>query len=130
MSFPQGIWLVGIAGACVIAYGLRQIHRAWTTDLDDQLSLGRMGPAARRWTLRVSRFGMAARGAVFGVIGTFLINAALKTDPAEATGIGGALQALRRQPYGAALLAVIALGLIAYGVYELIRAKYRRIETT
>ena len=130
MSFPLGIWLVGIAGACVIAYGVRQIQRAWTTDLDDQLSLGRMGPAARRWTVRVSRFGMAARGVVFGVIGAFLINAAWKTNPHEATGIGGALEALRRQPYGTALLAVVALGLIAYGVYELIRAMYRRIETT
>jgi hypothetical protein len=129
MSFPLGIWLVGLIGAGIIAYGARQLYRAWTVDLDDQLGLGRMGPAAHRWTLRVSRFGMAARGVVFGVIGVFLINAALKANPDEATGVGGALQALQRQPYGSALLALIALGLIAYGVYELIRARYRRIET-
>jgi hypothetical protein len=129
MSFPLGIWLVGAVGAGIIAYGVRQLYRAWTVDLDDQLSLGRMGPAAHRWTLRVSRFGMAARGVVFGVIGAFLISAALKANPNEATGVGGALQALQHQPHGSALLALVALGLIAYGVYELIRARYRRIET-
>jgi hypothetical protein len=130
MSFPLGIWLVGMVGAGVIAYGVRQLYRAWTVDLDDQLSLGRMGAPAHRWALRVSRFGMAARGVVFGVIGVLLISAALKANPNEATGVGGALRALQQQPDGSALLALVALGLIAYGVYELIRARYRRIETT
>ena len=128
MSFPLGIWLVGAVGAAVIAYGARQLHRAWTIDLDDQLSLGRMGAGMHKWTIRVSRFGMAARGVVFAVIGTFLILAALHSNPSEAKGVGGALETLQRQPYGPFILGVIALGLIAYGAYELIRARYRRIE--
>ena len=130
MSFPLGIWLVGLAGASVIAYGARQLYRAWTTDLDDQLSLGRMGPTAHVWTVRFSRFGMAARGIVFGVIGTFLMIAAYRSDPARAKGVGGALQTLEQQPYGPVIMGVVALGLIAYGAYELIRARYRRIDPT
>ena len=130
MSFPLGIWLVGAVGVAVIAYGARQLYKAWTTDLDDQLALGRMGPTAHRWTLRFSRFGMAARGVVFGVMGTFLVIAAFRADPSEAKGVGGALNTLQQQPYGPVLLGVVALGLIAYGAYELIRARYRRIETT
>ena len=130
ISFPLGIWLVGLAGAAVIGYGARQLYRAWTTDLDDQLSLGKMGPTAHAWTIRFSRFGMAARGVVFGVIGTFLVIAAFHSNPSEARGVGGALQALEQQPYGPVLLGVVALGLIAYGAYELIRARYRRIDPT
>ena len=130
MSFPLGIWLVGAAGLFVIGYGARQLYKAWTTDLDDQLSFGRMGPTAARWTIRFSRFGMAARGVVFGVVGTFLVVAAMRSNPAEAKGMGGALQALQQQPYGPVLLGVVAVGLISYGMYELIRARYRRIETT
>ena len=130
MSFPQGIWLVGAAGAGVIAYGARQLYRAWTTDLDDQLSLGRMGPTAHVWTVRFSRFGMAARGVVFGVIGAFLLIAAYRSDPSQAKGVGGALETLQQQPYGPVILGVVALGLISYGAYELIRARYRRIDPT
>jgi hypothetical protein len=130
MSFPAGAWLVGAAGVFIIGYGAHQLYKAWTTDLDDQLSLGRMGPTAARWTVRFSRFGMAARGVVFGIMGTFLVIAAFRSDPGEAKGVGGALHALQQQPYGPVLLAVVALGLIAYGAYELIRARYRRIETT
>jgi type IV secretory pathway VirB2 component (pilin) len=130
MSFPLGIWLVGLAGASVIAYGARQLYRAWTTDLDDQLSLSRMGPTAHVWTIRFSRFGMAARGVVFGVIGAFLLIAAYRADPSEAKGVGEALQTLQQQPYGPVILGVVALGLISYGAYELIRARYRRIDPT
>lgn len=130
MSFPLGIWLVGLAGAAVLAYGLRQLQRAWKTDLDDELDLGRMGPAAHAWTIRFSRFGMAARGAVFGIMGGFLVLAAFRENPAEARGVGGALETLRRQPYGAALLAIIALGLVSYGAYQFILCRYRRIDPT
>ena len=130
ISLPAGVWLVGLAGACVAIYGARQLYRAWTTDLDDQLSFGRMGPTAARWAIRFSRFGMAARGVVFGIIGGFLIAAAMHSSPSEARGVGGALQTLSRQPYGPALLGTVALGLMAYGAYELIRSRYRRIEST
>ena len=75
-----------------------------------------------------SRLGMAARGVVFGIIGVFLVIAARHANPAQARGVGGALHTLRQQPYGAALLAVVALGLIAYGCYQFILARYRRIE--
>lgn len=130
ISLPAGVWLVGIAGAWVAVYGARQLYRAWTTDLDDQLSFGRMGPTAARWAIRFSRFGMAARGVVFGIIGGFLIAAAMHSDASEALGVGGALQTLSRQPYGPALLGIVALGLMSFGGYELIRARYRRIEST
>jgi hypothetical protein len=128
MSFPLGIWLVGIAGASVVVYGLRQLYRAWTLDLDDRLSLGRMSAGLHNWTVRFSRFGMAARGVVFGVIGVFLVLAALHANPGEAKGVGGALRAVQQQPYGPVLLTAVALGLIAYGAYQLILARYRRIE--
>lgn len=128
MTFWWGVWLVGIAGLAVMAYGATQIYKGWTSDLDDQLSLGRMNPTAARWTVRFSRFGMAARGVVFGIIGVFLVLAAYHANPQEVKGVGEALAALERQPYGPFLLGVVALGLIAYGLYQFILARYRRIE--
>jgi hypothetical protein len=64
---------------------------------------------------------------VFGVIGMGLILAAWHTRPREAMGVGGALGWLAGQTYGPWLLAVVAAGLIAYGFYEFVRARYRVI---
>ena len=127
MSLPAGIWLVGIVGACVVAYGLFQLYRAWKVKLDSMLALGQIDLKARRPAIIVSRFGIAARGVVFVVIGIALVFAALHANPDEAKGFGGALQTLAAQPYGPWLLAITAGGLIAYGLYEFLRAKYRII---
>ena len=75
----------------------------------------------------LGRFGYAALGVVFTIIGIFLIVAAVQDNPHEAKGLDTALQELLRQPFGPILLAIVALGLIAYGVYSFVEARYRRV---
>jgi hypothetical protein len=130
MSFPLGRWLVGGVGVGFLIYGLLQIVRAFKADLDKRLRLFEMPAEAVRAVVTVSRIGVAARGVVFGIIGTFLAQAAYHENPHEARGIGGALMAVQRQPYGPWLLVIVAFGLIAYGVYQLVRARYRQISAS
>lgn len=131
MSLPLGVWLVAAAGLGVLFYGGFQVYRAFRPkQLDDQLSLYRLSDTVHRWLLRVSRFGVGARGVIFGVMGVMLVLAALHANPQEAQGVGSALQTIQRQPAGKWLLALVALGLISYGLYEFIRARYRRIDPT
>ena len=73
---------------------------------------------------------MAARGIVFCVIGFFLIQAARQSDASQARGLGEALQALAQQPYGSWIMGIVALGLVAYGIYMVMQARYRRIDPT
>jgi len=70
---------------------------------------------------------LTARGVVFGIIGFFLVQAALNSNANEARGLSGALRALEQQSYGQWVLGIVALGLIAYGFYMLVLARYRRI---
>ena len=125
MEMPAGRWLVGGAGLGVIGYGLYQIRRAWTADVRKHLDLTDVSAETQQWIVRLGRLGYAARGVVFAVIGTFFERAALTYDPSKATGIGGALQALEQAPWGPWILGVVALGLIAYGLFELVEARYR-----
>lgn len=127
MSRPFGRWLIALVGLVIAGFGLQQLRHAYRVKLDDQLSLGSLSAETRRWVVRTGRAGLAARGVVFGIMGGFLLLAALRTSPGEARGVGGALRTLQEQPFGPWLLGVVAVGLVAYGIYELVRARYRRI---
>ncbi|MBM6579822.1 DUF1206 domain-containing protein [Microvirga sp. BT689] len=125
MGQPFGQWLVGLVGLAVAGTGLAFIAKAWRGRVADRLSL----PADRRdWFITIGRMGFAARGVVFVMIGGFLVLAAIHASSSEVHGLGGALQALRQQPYGWVLLALTALGLFAFGLFGLIQARYRHID--
>ena len=113
----------------MIGVGLRELNQADKARFLEYLKLDEMGGRVRKWTERWGRLGVAARGIVFGVVGTFLIRAALEYDPQEARGLGGALQTLAQQPLGPWLLGAAALGLVAYGMFMLSVARYRYINT-
>lgn len=125
MEAPFGTAALGAIGAGVAAYALYQFWRAARKDLRKRLHLGGADPDATRWVLLVARFGIAARGVVFLLIGGFLAQAALRHDAARAGGIADSLATIAEQPFGRALLGLVAIGLLAYGVWELMNARYR-----
>jgi hypothetical protein len=129
LSWPLGQVLVVGVGAGVVGVGLHELYQAYKADFLEYLKLDEMGEKARQWTERWGRLGVAARGIVLGIVGAFLIRAALEYDPQEARGLGGALQTLVQQPLGPWLLVAVALGLVAYGLFMLSVARYRHILT-
>ena len=124
-GLPAGELLVWTAALGIAGYGLYQLYRAYTSKLSRQLDLAELGRISERWVVGVSRFGIAARGVVFCLIGFFLARAALWHDAAQAGGVRKSLRfvaGIGRWPF-----VVVAVGLVAYGVYELVNARYRRI---
>jgi hypothetical protein len=130
MEAPAGRWLVALVGLGIAAYGVYQLVRAVKSDLAKRLDLSRMRVRTREFLIRAARAGLAARGVVFLIIAYFLARAAMDYNPGEARGLQGALEALRSQSYGPLLLGAVALGLIAYGLFEIVKARYRRISPT
>jgi hypothetical protein len=127
MRQPLGKWLVAAAGAAILVYGLYQMYKSFAVDMNDELRLQRLGGQARQWVIGLGRIGFAARGIVLAVVGGFLIDAALRSNPGQARGIGGALRTLETQPYGPWLLGAVAAGLAAFGALQLVRARYGRV---
>lgn len=127
MTKPFGRWLVVLAGIAVIVTGLDQIRRGWTEKFKEHLKLQEMDPTEQRLALHTGKAGLLARGIVFLLTGWFLIQAGLRFDPSQARGLGGALETLAAQPYGPWLLGLVAVGLVAFGAYSLLEARYRRI---
>jgi hypothetical protein len=129
MALPAGRALVAAVGLGVVAFGLFQLYRAARKDVRDRLDLSGVAPDAQAWIVRAGQLGIGARGVVLALVGGFLVRAALRRDPGEAGGLSNALAAVERAPAGGVLLALVALGLMAYGVYQLVNARWRRVAT-
>lgn len=127
LAQPFGIWVVALLGLVVIGVGIYQFYYGVSSRFQDELKLPAMSQAERTWAVRSGQLGYAARGVVYAIIGGFLIQAALRFDPQQAGGIDKALAELAQQPYGPWLLGIVALGVLGYGIYAFVQARYRRI---
>ena len=127
MSLTFGRWFVGIAGLIGMGGGLGQFYEAVTAGFEEDFKRRRMGDKELKSARRVGRIGHAARGVVFVMLGFFLFLAAWRADPNEAGGLDEALFTLTQQPYGPWLLGVVALGLVAFGIYSILAAKWIQI---
>ena len=121
---PAGRLLVGLVGLIVIGVACYQAYQAFSQDFMDEMQTGQMNRTTRTWVRRIGVIGHAARAVVFGLLGVFVIRAAVQFDANEAVGLDGALQRLAQQPAGPWLLGLTALGLFAYGVYSIVRGRY------
>lgn len=127
LGWFAGVWIVGIAGAVLIGIGLFQAYRGATTDFLKDSKTEVMGPRVRLWIVFIGTFGHLARAAVVGLVGVLMVKAAIDYNPDKAVGLDGALAKLANQSYGSFLLGIVAAGLIAFALYSISDARYRRI---
>jgi hypothetical protein len=127
LGWPGGRWIVGLAGALFVGVALYQGYRGVTQDFLKDAKTSEMGATTERWYKFGAIFGHLARMVVFGLVGVFLIKAAIEFDPNKAVGLDGALAKLAHQSYGSALLGVVAAGLIAFALYSFADVRYRKI---
>lgn len=127
MQQPFGRWIIGLVGAIIVGVGFYRIYKAYKVKFRHQLNLAELDPEQTTWAVRISRIGIAARGVVFALTGFFLLRASTQYDSSEVKGLDGILGTLAIQPYGKFLLALVAIGLVAYAIYMLIQSRYSRI---
>ncbi len=125
LEIPGGISALWITAVILVGYGAYEVFCAWTAKLDDELDFGHLSDGPRRLAIGISRFGIAARGIVFGAMGVLFARAATHHAPRESGGIADSMHGLvqlGRWPFF-----MIATGVVAYGLYQFICAKYRSI---
>lgn len=127
LEWPGGRWIVAAVALGLIGYGVYNVVKARTQKFRKDLDESGMSRTVRTWTTRSGVVGHAARGVVFALVGFFLAKAAWEYDPDEAVGIDGALARLAHRGYGTWLLSAVAIGLLAYAVFCLVQARYRRV---
>ena len=126
MAVPMGRYLVGAIGLAAIAAGLYQIYTGFEAKFEKQFKTYALTADQYKLAIQIGRFGTIARGIVFAIIGFFFFLAAYYANPARAQGVNGALDYLAKQPYGLWLMGIVAVGLIAFGIYSLMTAAWFR----
>lgn len=126
-AWPAGVWLVGLAGAVMVGVALYQGYRGVTKKFLDDSKTAEMGTEMRKWIGWLGTVGHLARMIVFALVGIFLIKAAVDYNPQTAVGLDGALAKIIHRSYGPFALGVVAAGLVAFALYSLSDARYRKI---
>ncbi len=127
MKYSAGRVVIAIIGAIVVAAGLALIYEGVTRKFKKYFALSEMPAGSRRIVWVLGTFGTAARGVVFGLTGFFVIRAAWDYDPSKARGLDGALRnTVADSNTGRLLVGVVAIGMIAFGLYGYAEAAWRR----
>ncbi|GAA4392564.1 DUF1206 domain-containing protein [Hymenobacter koreensis] len=119
---PYGQWLVGALALGIVGAGVYQIYRAYSGSFAKHVNSSQIPADQQQVVYRMGQVGYTARGIVWGILGYFMLQAAMHANPREAQDTEGAFDMLGAM--GSGLLVAVALGFMAYGLYMIVRAKY------
>ncbi len=126
LDWPAGRVIVGAIGVALVAGAVYLVWRAVSGDRQDEPAVLDAAPREKPMLRTLGRIGNLARGVIVGLIGVFLLDAAIEYDPNKTVGLDGALKRILDQSYGDVVVALVALGFAAFGVYSIARAWVNR----
>jgi hypothetical protein len=124
MGLPGGRFIVGAVALAIIGVGVYHVYKGWTKKFLEGIDTSQASPSSRRWIERAGQVGYPAKGVALVIVGGLFGWAAITFDPDKAAGLDSALRTVLEAPFGKALLTLIALGLVAFGVFCFFRARY------
>jgi hypothetical protein len=123
-GWPGGRFLVAIAGLVLIGVGGYHVVKGIKKKFLKEIDLAQAPPSATRLITRLGQIGYPAKGIALALVGGLLGYAAISFDPSKATGLDGAMRTLLSAPGGEILLTLVAVGIVAFGIYLFARARY------
>ena len=127
LSWSGGPELVGAIGGAVAIIAVVNVYWGLSARFRESIATRDLSARADRLVTTVARVGFVSLGAVLAVVAWFLIKAAVDFDAGKVVSLGGAMARLVRADYGRALLCATAAGLLAYGTFGLLQARYHRV---
>jgi hypothetical protein len=127
---PFGQVLVGIIAIIMFIAGIVQLYNAFSGKYKKYVQNAQHKGHIASMLINTGIVGYTARGIVWFIVGWLFLKAALNSSPEQAGGSGDVFQWLQSWEYGDVLLAIVAAGLICYGIFMFLRARYQPIHTS
>ena len=124
LDLPAGQLLVLGIGAVIGVVAVVHIHRGVTTSFDDSLEPGALSGASGSAAETLGQVGYVAKGIALAVLGGLFAWAGATYEPSQAGGLDTALRTLLDATAGPWLLGIVAVGIIAFGLYCFAWARY------
>ena len=122
LQSTAGRVLVVVIGLVIVGVGVYHVHKGATKRF-----LRDLAENPGTFATRAGQIGYIAKGIALAIVGLLFVVAGVTRRARTAGGLDTALHTLREQPMGPVLLTVVAIGLVAYGVYSFARARYARV---
>lgn len=122
LGWPAGRVLVALVALTVIGIGIGFVWHGVTGRFERQLERRRVGPLPWRTVRALGVAGWVGRGAMMGLIGWFVLRAAVTYEASEARGLDDSLRRVADHPLGQAMVLVVSVGLLVYGAFCLVSA--------
>jgi hypothetical protein len=124
LSVPFGRILVIAVGVAIIVVGVRLVRRGVKKKFTEDLAGG-----VGQGVIRLGQAGYIVKGIAYSIVGVLFGWAAISYDADKAGGLDDALRTVHDAPFGSVLLTLMALGLIAFGVYCFFWARHPKVST-
>jgi hypothetical protein len=123
MATPGGVLLLVAIGLTVLGIGVWFLVMGITGRFVKIIRVP--GGVAGVAVVTIGRVGYLGQGLTLGIVGVLFVVGSVTSNPDTTAGLDGALKALAELPFGEVLLAIVAAGLIVYGVYGILRARFQ-----
>lgn len=125
MAQPPGRGLIAVIaagfGAVAIGLAVQALRAPYWRKLDATRE-------QRVMAVVLGSCGIVTRALVFLMFGGYLALAAYDSNSQEAVSLAGLLTAMQHEAYGGVLVGIAAVGLLAFGFFEIIEAAARRAD--
>lgn len=122
-----GPWVIGAIALLVAGQAIFQFHRGYSGKFMEKLDDHPNEEQSYQLIKHAGLFGYYARGVVFGILSFFLFKVMIDHNADAYNGTKGVFQYLLSMNFGAVLMAVVAIGLAGYGVFNIMVGRYSNL---
>ena len=126
LSQTYGQLIVGVIACIYLGKAIYQIHRAYSGNYKKKIQEQHFNEHTQKLMVVSGIAGYTARRIVIGIIAYLTFRAAFTDNSDNGGGTKAAFDFLQNE-FGTLMLGIIALGLVLYGIFTLIKARHRRV---
>lgn len=129
LSGGFGVFVFAVIGLSLVGVCIFQIKKAVSGKFLQKFNYKSITEEKRRKVIKNTGYmGIISRAVIFGIMAFFFLRAAYHSNTNDIKTTADAFSFLQDSAYGAWLMGLVAAGLVCYGIFMFMTAKYRKFQ--